>query len=638
MRLTRFIDRSPRITVALFTFCATLIVLVAWRAGAFEFLELELLDYRIRRDKHSEELSHRITIVGIHDNDVRLYGTVIDDLVLAELLQKLAEAGPRTIGVDIYRDLPEPRSAEKTPILNRTLQQAGNVVCIYSVDAKTPPPPAIADQRERIGFNDFPVNDPEKMVVRRALISMTDTAQQQVASFAFQLAVSYLKPDGIVPANDPKHPEWIRLGKTAFRPFEPNDGMYINADAHGYQFILDYKGPAQFPVYSLEQALTGKIPRQDLHNRVVLIGRTAKQLKDFLNTPLKAEQFGVEVHARALDQLLRAALAGEKQVRSWPESLEGIWIALFCAVGAVIGYYTRSPLVLIGFLAGSIALVFTGAGALFNENWWIPTIAPATGSFLSTALVTSYRSYQERQQRTILMQLFSRHVSRSIAESIWKQRELFLDGGRPRSQKLTATVLFTDLKGFSSISERVDPAVLTQWLNEYLDQMSRVVAQHGGVVNKFIGDAVMAIFGVPVPRLSHDEIRSDAVHALRSALLMREVLAGLNAQWAAAGAPTVSMRIGIFTGSVIAGTVGSSDRLEYTVVGDTVNTASRLESYDKEVCDPDQQEGRCRILVGQSTISLVDEQFETRLVGTINVKGKLEKVTVYQLIREKAPI
>ena len=173
-----------------------------------------------------------------------------------------------------------------------------------------------------------------------------------------------------------------------------------------------------------------------------------------------------------------------------------------------------------------------------------------------------------------------------VAEVLWQQREQFLDGGRPRSQKQIVTVMFTDLQGFTSVSEQLDPQVLMDWLNTYMDAIARTVMDHGGVVDDYFGDGVKVNFGVPVPRTSEEEIRQDALHAVRCALALEREMARINENMKARGLPNLRMRVGIYTGPVVAGTLGSAERMKYTTLGDTVNTAARLESYDKDLFLP----------------------------------------------------
>src|SRR6185503_5245719 len=230
------------------------------------------------------------------------------------------------------------------------------------------------------------------------------------------------------------------------------------------------------------------------------------------------------------------------------------------------------------------------------------------------------------------MQLFSKHVSKEIASALWEQREQFLEGGRPRPQQLTATVLCVDIRGFTTISERLDPVTLISWLNQYMETMARQVSRHDGIVNKYIGDAIMALFGVPLARKSEAELAQDAVNAVNCALSMERWLRRLNRQSAAQGLPAIAIRAGIHTGPLVAGSLGSTDRMEYTVIGDTVNTAFRLESYDKTFATPDAASRAGRILIGEETCRLIGDHFEVQNIGEVELKGKEEVITAYRVI------
>jgi len=263
---------------------------------------------------------------------------------------------------------------------------------------------------------------------------------------------------------------------------------------------------------------------------------------------------------------------------------------------------------------------------------------PAAAFLPAAALVTSYISFQEHKNRGHLMKLFANQVSPEIAEELWEQRDAFLTGNRPRSQKLTATVLFTDLKGFSTTSEGLEPAALVDWLNEYMEVMANAVMVQEGVVDKYIGDSIMAVFGVPIPRASREQIARDATNAVRCALAMRREMEKLNLLWVQRGLPACSTRIGIHTGWLVAGSVGSLDRQNYTVIGDTVNTASRLESFGKDSADPHlRDDDKCRILISGPTQALLDGAFELHQVGTMSLKGKAEKVMIYAVLGESNP-
>jgi adenylate cyclase len=188
---------------------------------------------------------------------------------------------------------------------------------------------------------------------------------------------------------------------------------------------------------------------------------------------------------------------------------------------------------------------------------------------------------------------------------------------------------FTDLQGFTSIAEDLEPVQLMDWLNRYMEAMTEIVMAHGGVVNKYIGDAVMALFGVPVPRQSAADIGGDARRAVACALAMGERLVQLNAEWAVQGLPSLKMRVGIHTGSLAAGSLGGGQRQEYTVLGDTVNIASRLESFDKDAhhCPG----GVCRILIGEPTYRYLGDGFRVTEVSCCKLKGKQQEIRVFRV-------
>jgi class 3 adenylate cyclase len=273
--------------------------------------------------------------------------------------------------------------------------------------------------------------------------------------------------------------------------------------------------------------------------------------------------------------------------------------------------------------AGALALGYKKSGHFYTREdiELLKTLSAMT----STAIEQS----REKGQKAVLMQLFSKHVSPQVAESLWEQREQFLEGGRPKSQSMVVTAMFTDLQGFSTLSEKQIPEVLMGWLNTYLDMMTTTVMEHGGVVDDFFGDGMKINFGVPIPRETEDEIRQDAVNAVKCALAMEARMIDLNKKMAAEGQQPLRMRVGIYTGPVVAGSLGSAERMKYTTLGDTVNTAARLESYDKELVLPELEGRPCRILIGESTFRYVEGRFVVKKVGELSLKGKAQTIGAY---------
>jgi adenylate cyclase len=628
--------RSPLPASILIGILISLGIIALRSFGILESLELAAYDLCIRLRPDTSGPDPRIVLIAVTEDDIRKQGHwPLTDETLAQALEILSQSHPRAIGIDIYRDIPVPPGHDR---LNAILTKNSRIIATtkFATDpVNVIPPPPVLKNTDQVGFNDIPI-DPDG-IVRRGLLMMDD-GERTLYSFALRQALLYLKAEGIMPQPDPFNPDYLRLGKTTLRPFESNDGAYVGADAGGYQVLLDFKGfRAPLQSFSLTELLSGKVDPGVIKDRVVLVGVDTESVKDFFYTPYsRGAQVqpisGLALHAQIISQLLRSALEGSKQIAVMSDTQEAAWTLLWGIMGGALGLWVRSPSRLL--LSGVTGLVILGLSVYFAflSGWWIPSVPPAMAWLGAAALVTAYMLSLEKKERALLMQLFSRHVAPEVAETIWKQRDQFLDGGRPRSQKLTATVLFTDLRGFTSVSEKMDPQALLDWLNIYMEAMAQMVMNHGGVVDNYIGDSIKADFGVPLPRTAEAAISQDAVAAVSCALAMERELKRLNTVWQQEKLPTVEMRIGIFTGPVVGGSLGSSQRLKYTTVGDTVNIASRLESFDKDLADPDLADSPCRILIGETTLQYLDHQFQTKRVGEANLKGKDEKVTIYRVV------
>ncbi|MDR4498990.1 MAG: adenylate/guanylate cyclase domain-containing protein [Candidatus Scalindua sp.] len=614
--------------------------------GRLEYLELATYDWFIRLSpKDKDPVSHsRIVLITISERDIHNQGRwPLTDSTIAKVLKTLTIYQPRAIGLDIYRDIPVPPGSEE---LDEILTQNSHIVTVMKfgndVEIGIPPPKA-HENTDQIGFNDIIV-DPGG-IVRRSLIFLDD-GKTISYSFALRLALLYLQEEGITPQPDGSNPQHIRLGKTTtIRPFESNDGGYVGADARGYQFLLDFKETQNtFPSITLTDLLSGKIEPEIIKDKIVMIGVTAEGVKDFFYTPYSRDSSnnqqvsGISLHAHMVSQLLRTSLAGDTYILTMNDWLEWLWILVWSVIGGFTGLKIRSPW-RFSLLATSVILFHACIVYFaFLSKWWIPFVPSAIAWFLSAVVVTPYISKLEKEQRALLMHLFSRHVSKEIADVVWKQRDQFLEGNRPRSQKITATVLFTDLKGFTSVSEKMEPQALMNWLNTYMETMAQLVVEHGGVIDDYAGDGLKANFGVPLPRNSETEISQDAVNAVNCALAMELKMNQLNTRWQEQNLPTTGMRIGIFTGSIVAGSLGSAQRLKYTTIGDTANIASRLESLDNNTLDMSPPETGCRILIGEATLRYLNHQFVTLKVGETTLKGRSEKIGVYRIVGQNGSL
>jgi len=605
--------------------------------GSFESLELTAYDWYIRLQHEVSELDSRIVLIEINERDIQNQARwPLTDATVAKVLETLTHYHPRAVGLDIYRDIPVPPGSKE---LDTILTKNHNIITAmkFGGDEKVgvPPPPALKDT-DQIGFNDIIV-DPGG-IVRRGLLFLDD-GKKVFYSFALRLALLYLQAEGVTPQPDAVNPEYLQLGKRTIRPFGANDGGYIGADARGYQFLLNFKNSRKpFSSFSLSTLLSSQIHPEAIKNKIVLVGTKTEGVKDFFYTPfsrgLHSDQqiSGVALHAHIISALLGFALQGGSSTLTLSDWQEGLWILLWGLMGGAMGIGVRSPwrfslFTISGLLVLALAVYFA-----FLRGCWIPLVPPAIAWFVSTALITAYMSNKERVERASLMQLFSKHVSQEVAEVIWKERDQFLDGGRPRSQMLISTVMFTDLEGFTALAEKLDPQTLIDWLNTYLETMTKLVIKHGGIVDDYSGDGLKADFGVPFSRTTEAEIRQDAVNAVNCALAMEREIKRLNTFWQERKLPTANMRIGIFTGPVVAGSLGSTKRLKYTTIGDTVNIASRLESFSKNLTGFDFTNRACRVLIGESTLRYLGNQFRTEKVGELSLKGKAEKITAHCLV------
>jgi adenylate cyclase len=605
-------------------------------ARLLEAAELAAYDVFLRLRPATTAADPRIVVVTVTEQDIQELGVwPLPDDVLAETLERLLRHNPRAVGLDLYRDVPVPPGTER---LRRVLAGDARVIVVMKFGEGGPNgvrAPAAVEDPERIGFNDIVV-DPGG-IVRRGLLFLDD-GTTVFSSFALRLALPLLRTQGVELTPDPHDARLLRLGRTTITPLDADAGGYVRADDRGYQFLLDFRGgDERFHSIPLTSILGDRFDPAMLDGRIVLLGTSAQSIKDSFYTPLSRgreaaqDTPGVVLHALSLSQLLRIGLDGAAPMRTVREWQEWAWILVWAVGGGLLAHLVRSPWWLpLGAATGFVALM--GADLLlFRAGWWLPVVPPAATWVGSAAVVVAYVSYRESAQRADMMKLFSRHVSREVAETIWQQRDAFLEGGRLRPQRLVVTALFTDLTGFTPVAEKLAPEALMDWLNEYMDAMTQQVGRHHGVVRQYAGDAIVALFGVPVPRRTEAEIDQDAINAIDCALGMEAALRDLNARWRAKGWPPTGMRIGIFTGPALAGSVGSADRSEYVVLGDTMNTAARLESFDKTLFAPDPDTTPCRILVGETTVVRTGDRFKTESLGDVALKGKDHAVAIHHV-------
>jgi adenylate cyclase len=635
--LTKLMAEKPLLAALVLALMVVVVISLVRAGGYLQLAELTVHDLLLTAAVSQKDETSPVVLVGITEEEIQSLGTwPLTDTMLAGAIEHLLSMGPRVIGVDIYRDQPVPPGGEQ---LQELLAASDKVIFIHKIGGggSIPiEPPAVLHDTERIGFSDMVIDFDG--TVRRGLLFLDD-GQQVFFSLPLSLAVKYLAYDGIFPQAGEPDPTHIRLGETSIPPVESSDGAYVDADAGGYQFLLNFAGGSvPFRQFSLTQVMDFREVAAAVRDSIVILGVTADSVKDAFVTPFshaagsEHAMSGIALHAHITDQLLRMALAGEQPLRvladRWEYGLLVVWGLLGALVAVYIKQLWRFLAVLLGGLVAIVALPYA---ALLNQLW-LPLVPPLLAWVLSAGLVMVLMRGSERSQRKLLMELFSRNVSADVAAEIWEQRDQFLEGGRLAAREVTATVLFSDLENFTPVSEKLGPVRLMEWLNHYMETMAGQVMRHGGIVDDYYGDAIMADFGVPLVRDSEAAIDRDARSAVDCALAMRGVVAQLNRENRSQDLPPVRMRVGICTGPMVAGFLGNAQRMKYTTIGDTVNTAARLESYGKELPEMTAAEGDCRILVAATTAARLGTDYQLEAVGDLQLKGKAAPVSVFKVL------
>ncbi len=467
----------------------------------------------------------------------------------------------------------------------------------------------LAEAASSYGFID--INPDPDGTLRHALLIMRYQDQDFFPSLALQSVREFEQiPDQEIAAYISETGlERIQFGKHELRP--SRDGTAL----------INYAGPYRtYQQYSMADVIDGTIPPQNLRDKIVLVGATAMAIGDLRNTPFQsgnASYMGVEVHANIIDNLLHS----NQKARSFltrgihEDLIDAGFILLF---GLVFGaWFARikplySTLSLVFALAVFAWFVYFGFASLGR---WFSFVIPAGTLVANYAAITSFRMIFEEREKRKIRKTFSQYLSPGVIALIEKDPQKYI---RPGGETKELTVMFSDIRGFTSMSEGMTADELVLLLNEYLGEMTDVIFANLGTLDKYIGDAIMAFWGSPYPQDDH------ALRACYCALDMLRRLDKLNAKWQAQGRKEISIGIGLNTGPVNVGNMGSAKRLAWTVMGDNVNLASRLEGMTKQY--------RSRIVIGEGTYRQVADEFVCRELDRIRVKGKHQPVVVYELL------
>ncbi len=466
--------------------------------------------------------------------------------------------------------------------------------------AAQPNLPAISKAAGNCGyFNAFPDTDG---VIRWSplVIKFRDN---YYASLSLSLLVQYLEWPMVVLNIAEYGVENVRIDK-----------FIIPTDETG-RLLINYLGPpTTFLHYSVSDILNGSISPDKIKGKMVLVGSTATGIYDMRNTPFSSVHPGVEIHATVIDNILRQNFLIHS---GWTRFIDVLMIIF---AGLLVGFLLPKFRAITG-----MALIFIVIASfiIFNTfiftryNVWLNMIYTLLTIILIYLGITIYRYVTEEREKKKIRGAFQYYLTPSVVNEILKDPSKLKLGG----DKKRLSVMFSDIRGFTTISEKLSPENLVQLLNEYLTAMTNIVFKHDGLLDKYIGDAIMAVFGAPLDQPDH------AQRACYTAVEMMAELKTLQKKWAAEGWPEINIGIGVNTGDMVVGNMGSEMRFDYTVMGDSVNLASRLEGTNKEY--------GTRMIISEFTHESVKDEFVCRELDAVRVKGKKLPVRIFELLGEK---
>ena len=582
----------------------------------------------------------------------------------ARLVDRASEGGATVIGLDLFLSEEGGTSAEDRDAdrqLVESIKSAGNVVLATKTEGggfdALVPLPAFADAAYATGFADFPLDGDG--FVRSSQLFLARKEGAPDFSFATRLAEGHLLAQHYAQ----KFSELRQRGLDEQAAAE-EAGIYAQqssglkpGSADGYLLLndrvlplrtdlnlqLDFRGrtPA-FRRISARELLfeqNAQVPDDFFRDRIVLIGATNLDAPDQFPTPFYEPSLlarvldrslkdaaplrtpGIELHATSLASML----FGRALVRP-RYSLQVMSMILPLALAALAVFLLRA-------FRGLFAVAVIAIASLMLSSWDFNAhglILPLASVWLSLGLLTplglGLRYTRERvlraeteKERAQVMDIFSRFVSREVAQEMWEQRgQLSLSG-----ERRVVTVIFTDIRNFTSLSEHAPSGEVVEWLNDYFGRMQEVITSFGGHINKFIGDGLMIVFGAPIDRGEKREAKA----AVDCGLMMLRSVRRMNEEWTGTGRPEFKIGVGINSGEATCGVVGAQQRLEYTVIGDAVNLASRLESATKDV--------GVSIVISEATARLLDDEYEIEALGAVKVKGKSANTSLYTVKSKK---
>ncbi|HCW32710.1 MAG: adenylate cyclase, adenylate cyclase [Candidatus Peregrinibacteria bacterium GW2011_GWF2_39_17] len=374
--------------------------------------------------------------------------------------------------------------------------------------------------------------------------------------------------------------------------------------------------PYQYSNLSFIDIYNNNFKEEDVKNKIVLIGPTAEKLKDGFTTPTLASMPmpGVQVHANAIQTILEQKFLTEQSAISQITTITAVSLLL----GFLIMFLGIIPGIAI--TAGTITAYQLSAQWFFNHGFILNLVYPTIAFFTVYLTITLYKTFTETREKAELRTAFGKYVNKNLVEKIIENPNMLKLGG----EKRLITVFFSDIANFTTFSEQRTPDALVAQLNEYFEVMASLILKNEGNLNKFDGDAIMAFWGAPLDQPDH------ALLAAKSTLECRIALRSLHEKWKKENKPLLDFRVGLATGEVIAGNVGSKERFDYTVMGDIVNLGSRLEGANKIY--------GTHMMMSGATLAALGDTFEVRRLDRLRVKGKKQPVDIFELLTPKGQL
>jgi adenylate cyclase len=596
-------------------------------------LELLALDEQMRL-RGREQPGPETVIVMIDDQTIAALGRwPVPRQTLAQLVTVLHRAGARTIGVDLLFADPEPaRDGESADAaLAQAFAQAGNVVLPFTFRFGGRPEEAKpfltrAAYRLLHKSRDYrPVAlRPTGVIAPLTMLAQAATLGHSLVAYdidgaprydypALEYDVDYYPSMAVRIAQLYLDVPWsevevelgrgISLGRVQV-PTDPEARILVN-----------YLGPSRtFPTYSLAQVLSGAVPSSVFRDRIVLVGADTLGTPDTFQSPFTAVMPGVERLATVIDSILHG-----HQLRR-PASAPWFEVGLMLGAALLLGFAMSRLSLALAFLcavAVVVAIAVSGQIALTHYGVWQMDVVPIVAIMLSFTVLSLYRYGLLDKERRHIRRVFQRYLAPDMVDKVVSDQRLPQLGGELRD----LTILFCDLRGFTALSERLDPGALTRIVNQFFAVATEAILEQGGTIDKYLGDAVMAFWNAPADQPDH------ATLACRAALRILDKVGSLNESAALdGGLPRLEVGVGINTGPCTVGNFGSSRRFDYSAIGDAVNVAARLEHETRAY--------GIAILLGPETAARVAD-LAILPITRIRLRGRAEAVEVYALIGDE---